>query len=301
MDKGQFPIFARAFAALLYSPSVAMSLLLSKHVHVYSGKNITSSYIHERCIFSSYCDVVQLYNKFGPILPVPNAYKVDPDLADMKMFYEMMTMDVFCKEQSRKGGSKTSLFHSYCPSDDTKLSNDHLSSNIPNFVSLICLALHLYELSDADYNQSVSWKQIKEATGSARKNRKGKDGSATKSKTVEKKNPAKDLDIPLLFDLFDDDKYIMLTNKLEIYDLFDKRRPEGPVAPVINIPEEKKDEKYFRERYLVNRGLLTNEFGSLCYVKDLKLKIMFLTVRDWKERNLDNAICYSMVDRKSVV
>ena len=267
MDKGQFPIFARAFAGLLYAPSVAMCLVLSKHVHTYSGKNVKLSYLQNRCIFSSYCDVVTVYNKFGPILPVPTFFKNDKEYSQMKRFYELMTTDVFCRNAPSSRDNKSKQFHSYVPGGISGPdSKDHFSSNVPNFVSLICLAMHLYELNDALYRKAV------------------KD---------EVEDPLSNLLFPLMSN--DDDAYIVLTNKIEIRKLFDKRTASAPSS---SDPVASKDEKYFRQKYFTNRGLLKNEFTTLCYVKDVKPKIMFMRVGDWKKdpKDFKKAKSYSLVE-----
>lgn len=280
MNATHFGIFARAFCALLYSPTIALSHAYAKVLHLYSGQTILFYYLAERCMFSMYRDVLSLYNTFGPVIPVPIKLKEN---VETRQFYELMVMDVFATGQ--KVSRSRQSFHRYKPKDiGGKL--EHLSSNIPNFLSLISIAVLLYDCNDVHYDKWFKQDMKKKKKEENKKKSKGNKG-AKKNKSTETVEDDEDESNCYLFEIQDDDKYIMLTNKRQVCELFHTKAlkvdKEKETEEEILV-DDKSFEAKFRSKFVVKKGCLKSE-ETICYVNDLQLKIGFVLVKDWKARN----------------
>lgn len=142
-----YMLFSKAFTALFYSPTMLWGTVCSRSIFLLSGFNFREKILFDRCVYSAYRDVLQLHLAFqGPLIPIPKEL-----LDDKNCYYDfgwLLSLDFFRKHKS-SNYPVPKEFHTY---DLDKMDGYHFSSNIPNFVVTVSLAILLYELNEHQYS-----------------------------------------------------------------------------------------------------------------------------------------------------
>jgi len=133
INSRMFEIFAKQFIAMLYVPSYLIGTAFAKIVSGRTHTKIAEKEMAPRFLATASTDIMQLYNTYGPIIPIPKWLE-----DEFPNFYAFMTTDLFHDDDM-----KTKFFHKSIREKELE-ETDHMTSNIPNFVYVLFFMSGLY-------------------------------------------------------------------------------------------------------------------------------------------------------------